>query len=118
MADLQPVETSLLSISFIFIDLGDSYNHFILIFININIFCLLSSQIFLFCDPVELYSEKKSYIKLLSNNLCNLMTNFPQIWPKEKARHYNDYMFLVLLEDERTIFHKIVSLRLLVFKDI
>ena len=41
---------------------------------------------------------------------------FNKLRLKEETRHYNDYnLFLVLLEGEGPIFHKIVSLRLLAF---
>ena len=41
---------------------------------------------------------------------------FPKLWLKEETRH-NDYnLFLVLLEGEGNIFHKIVSSRLVAFR--
>ena len=75
----------LLSISLIFIDLGDSYICFILIFINMNTY-RLPCQIFLFCNSVELYSQKEPYTKLISNTLCNLITLwfFPNFGQKKR----------------------------------
>ena len=79
----------LLSIFFIFIDLGDSYTRFILIFININTYRLPNFPVSWFSWVIfskgTLY---QTYIKYLLQPY-NLMV-FPKLCPKEETRHYGD----------------------------